>query len=156
MVHVWYSEATTGTLMLFTMQRTGRKRKHKSHTPPWRIVLSWVALMEEYPATICHKIFFTVSWSQKLKGLFHLREKKRGRIQHYPWIHTANIKGEEPITITFNQTKKGSHEKKRKKKQEIKSVPMMKESKKKKGINHIHLVSVHFIQHTFWPSCGFF
>lgn len=29
----------------------------------------------------------------------------------YPWIHTASIKGQEPITITFNPTKKGSHEK---------------------------------------------
>lgn len=24
----------------------------------------------------------------------------------------------------------------------------------RKGINHIYLVSVHSIQHTFWPSCG--
>lgn len=29
-----------------------------------------------------------------------------------------------------------------------------KKRKNQKGINHIHLVSVHSIQHTFWPSCG--
>lgn len=35
-------------------------------------------------------------------------------------------------------------------KKEHKPVPI----KNQKGINHIHLVSVHSIQHTFWPSPG--
>ncbi len=94
--------------------------------------------MEEYPAGNLPHNVFTVLCSQKLKGILGgltpfvfcfappslpprlnssgpqrriFVPSGKGRIQQYPWIHPASIKGQEPITIAFTQTKKGSHEK---------------------------------------------
>lgn len=109
---------------------------------------------------------FTVSWSQKLKGflggltpLFSVRlphppllkaqDHKEAfsptlRKGHPPWFH---IKGEGAINIHIQPNQEREPWK-----QKVKQIWPYKESK---CINHIHLVSVHFIQYTFWPSCGF-
>lgn len=104
---------------------------------------------------------FTVSWSQKLNGLL-------GRLTPQFSTPLPILKAQDHKEALFPLWK-GTHSavpmnsysyyrRRRTRHHHIQPnrerEPRRGRKENRKGINHIYLVSVHSIQHTFWPSCG--
>lgn len=104
---------------------------------------------------------FTVSWSQKLNGLLGrltpqfstplpiLKAQDHKEALFPPLERDAFSSTHEFIQLLRRRRTHHHHIQPNRERE-----PRRGRKENRKGINHIHLVSVHSIQHTFWPSCG--
>lgn len=74
--------------------------------------------------------------------------EKRGAFSSTHEFIQLISKAKNPLPSHSTKPRTGAMKRRRKERGKNKAGPI----KNQKGINHIHLVSVHSIQHTFWPS----